>query len=83
MYYGIENSQHSNRGIIGLFAIYGLQGYLIFRFLTDFLKKKREIQAESGKKKSAALKNAKKEKKAKIESDLPEADQNPKKLKAK
>lgn len=79
LFYGIGNTEHASRGLIGLVVVFGLQGYLIYHFLTVLLKTKREIMAElapSKKVKSPAkTEKTKKERKQK-ESDLPEADQN-------
>lgn len=79
LFYGIGNTEYASRGLIGLVLIFGLQGYLIFHFLTVLLKTKREILAElvpAKKMKSPAkTEKTKKERKQK-ESDLPEVDQN-------
>jgi len=86
LFYGIENSEYTLRGLLVLLAIFGLQGYLIFRFIHDFLKMKRIRQAEqkAAKKQKALPKaDAKLKKDKKKESDLPEADQNTGKLKTK
>lgn len=86
LYYGTENSAQSNRGLIALFAVCIFQGYLIFNFLTDFLREKRETStSEEAKALRKKAKAAEKEKLKKVkESDLPEADQNTtKKLKSK
>lgn len=69
---------HSTRGMAGLVVAFSIQGFLIFRFITSFLKSKRESKEQSAKLtkkvKAAAAPSAKKERKK--ESDLPEADQN-------
>lgn len=90
LYYGTENSAQSNRGLLALIAICSLQGYLIFTFITDFLKSKRENQMtqqqndEQTKIKKQKQKSDKIKKEKFKESDLPEADQqNQKKLKSK
>uniref|UniRef100_A0A336ME24 CSON000269 protein n=1 Tax=Culicoides sonorensis TaxID=179676 RepID=A0A336ME24_CULSO len=77
LFYGIGNTEHSSRGLIGLGVVFGLQGYLIYHFLTVYLKSNREIMSElaSTKKVKSPSKSTKKERKQK-ESDLPEADQN-------
>lgn len=81
LFYGIENSEHSNRGLIALFGVFALQGHLVFKFMTVFLKSKRDSAKES---KKSAIKVEKTKKDRKKESDLPEADQAaPKKLKSK
>lgn len=87
LFYGIGNTEHASRGLIGLVVVFSLQGYLIYHFLTVLLKTKREILAElapSKKLKSPAkTEKTKKERKQK-ESDLPEADQvHTKKIKSK
>jgi translocating chain-associated membrane protein 1 len=80
LYNGSEDSTPSNTGLIALLAICVLQGYLIFKFSTDFLKSKRETSTQSADEQKQNLKKTKvksdktKEKKVK-ESDLPEADQ--------
>lgn len=75
---------NSTRGMIGLVIAFSIQGFLIFRFITSFLKSKRESkelaaakQPLAKKKTGGETKNAapKKDRK-KIENDLPEADQN-------
>lgn len=88
LYYGIENSSQSNRGLIALIAICTFQVYLIFNFLTEFLKASRESSTEESKvlkKKAKAAEKDKSKKERVKESDLPEADQNTtsKKLKSK
>lgn len=89
LYYGIGTTDFRSRGLIGLVSIFGLQGYLVYQFLTEQLRSKRENQAEAQKTKvSVASKSpAKTKKERKKESDLPEADQNntapSKKVKAK
>lgn len=75
---------HSSRGMLGLLVAFSIQGFLIFRFITSFLKSKRESKEQSArllkKAKAAAAPAIKSEKpkkdRKKIESDLPEADQN-------
>lgn len=71
------------RGMLGLLIAFTIQGFLIFRFITSFLKSKREskeqvaVKATTKKTKSAATTtNAPTKKERKKESDLPEADQN-------
>lgn len=76
LYYGIGNTEQSSRGLIGLGLVFALQGYLIFQFLTELLKSKRQ-ETESQKLAAKASKSPVKSKKErKKESDLPEADQN-------
>lgn len=78
--------------MLGLLIAFAIQGFLIFRFITSFLKSKREskeqiVKGPSTKKKAATTtNNAPSKKERKKESDLPEADQNvntQKKLKTK
>lgn len=87
LFYGIGNTEHASRGLIGLVVVFCLQGYLVYHFLTVLLKSKREILADlapSKKLKSPTkTEKTKKERKQK-ESDLPEADQvHTKKIKSK
>lgn len=69
---------HSTRGMLGLVVAFSIQGFLIFRFITSFLKSKRESREQSAKltKKVKAAAAAPVKKERKKESDLPEADQN-------
>lgn len=69
---------HSTRGMMGLVVAFSIQGFLIFRFITSFLKSKRESKEQSSKSKKAkaAAVAAPAKKERKKESDLPEADQN-------
>ncbi|XP_070509823.1 translocating chain-associated membrane protein 1 [Chironomus tepperi] len=71
------------RGMLGLVIAFTIQGFLIFRFITSFLKSKRESKelASSSakpllKKPKSSEKKSESSKKSKKESDLPEADQN-------
>uniref|UniRef100_A0A0K8TPL5 Protein transporter n=1 Tax=Tabanus bromius TaxID=304241 RepID=A0A0K8TPL5_TABBR len=79
LYYGIGSTDHATRGLIALAGVTVLQGYLIFSFITEHLKTKRERAKEA--KQAALAKKAKSSKtektKRKKESDLPEADQPP------
>jgi len=81
LYYGVANTEQAARGFIALICIIVLQGYLIFSFITEQLKAKRERALEAkqqNSKKAQALKQLNKDKsKKKKESDLPEADQSP------
>jgi translocating chain-associated membrane protein 1 len=73
------------RGMLGLVIAFSIQGFLIFRFITSFLKSKRESKelaalkqpltkkAKTGGETKTAAASKKDRKK---ESDLPEADQN-------
>lgn len=74
LYYGIGNTEYASRGLIGLGLIFALQGYLIYQFLTELLKSKRESESQKAAKTSKSPVKSKKERKK--ESDLPEADQN-------
>lgn len=77
LFYSIESSTKTTIALIGIFL---LQGYLIFQFINNVLKAKREKLAEKhlARKRNAAkavgVEKAKKDRKK--ESDLPEADQN-------
>lgn len=87
-FYGIGNINFT-RGLLGLIVTYSIQGVLIFRFITSFLKSKRESKEQSAKQakklkstSSASNSNSAKNEKVKSsvknrkkESDLPEADQ--------
>lgn len=71
------------RGMLGLLIAFAIQGFLIFRFITSFLKSKRESKEQNSakqpttkKSKTVASTNAPSKKERKKESDLPEADQN-------
>lgn len=71
------------RGMLGLLIAFTIQGFLIFRFITSFLKSKRESKEQIAVKPSvkkiksaATTNNAPSKKERKKESDLPEADQN-------
>lgn len=80
------------RGMLGLLIAFTIQGFLIFRFITSFLKSKRESKEQAAavtkqplvkKAKTNEKKNDSSKKDRKKESDLPEADQNQKKVKTK
>jgi translocating chain-associated membrane protein 1 len=82
------------RGMLGLLVAFAIQGFLIFRFISTFLKSKRESKEQAASKQvtkkpktAPTTTNASANKKdRKKESDLPEADQNnmnSKKLKTK
>uniref|UniRef100_T1D460 Protein transporter of the tram translocating chain-associating membrane superfamily n=1 Tax=Psorophora albipes TaxID=869069 RepID=T1D460_9DIPT len=79
LFYGIDNVAQTKRSFM-LATVFGLQGYLIFDFITNVLKSKRESteqQLERTQKAAAApVKGEKTKKERKKESDLPEADQN-------
>lgn len=77
LYYGIENSPYAQRGLIALFAVFTLQGYLVFQFISNVLKARRASQVEQNQPKKKTIKGVEKTKKErKRESDLPEADQD-------
>lgn len=71
-YYKIENSL----GLLALFAVCALQGYLVFQFINDVLKAKRASLNEQSVPKKKIVKTEKSKKERKRESDLPEADQD-------
>lgn len=78
LYYGVANTDYSNRGLLTLVGIFVLQGYMIFDFITEQLRATRERKREAQQKSSHAKKqknNNKDKPKKKKESDLPEADQ--------
>lgn len=77
LFYGInKNNENGSIGLLALLGVFLLQGYLIFQFINNVLKAKRERHNEQlmSKKKGSKLEKSKKERKR--ESDLPEADQN-------
>lgn len=79
LFYGIENVSQIKRSFM-LSTVFGLQGYLIFDFISNVLRSKRESsneqQSERLHKAAAPVKSEKTKKERKKESDLPEADQN-------
>lgn len=77
LFYGINEVSQMKRSFM-LATIFGLQGYLIFDFIWNVLRSKRERSAEHSERqaKAAAAKSEKTKKERKKESDLPEADQN-------
>lgn len=84
LYYGISSTQTNLRAFVALMSLMILQGYLIYSFITEQLRAKREAKREA--KQQSQLKKAKapKEKtRRKKESDLPEADQSPSPVKPK
>lgn len=84
LYYGVANTDKKLRAFLALIGLIVLQGYLIFSFITEQLRAKREAKQLA--KQQAQAKKAKvpKEKvKRKKESDLPEADQSPSPVKSK
>lgn len=80
LFYGIDNVSQMKRSFM-LATVFGLQGYLIFDFISNVLKSKRESNSaehnsERPLKAAAPAKSEKTKKERKKESDLPEADQN-------
>lgn len=80
LFFGLEDSEHSLRGYVALFAVSALQGQLVFRFIRNAFATKRAQKLESLVGSAAAGGGAKKsseksKKERKRESDLPEADQ--------
>ncbi|XP_058831953.1 translocating chain-associated membrane protein 1 [Topomyia yanbarensis] len=77
LFYGINDVSQTKRSFM-LATIFGLQGYLIFDFISNVLRSKRERSVEHSERqaKAAATKSEKSKKERKKESDLPEADQN-------
>ena len=79
LFYGIENISQTKRSFM-LATVFGLQGYLIFDFISNVLKSKRETAADQPSKSTTVAapttKGEKTKKERKKESDLPEADQN-------
>lgn len=77
LHYGIQTTALAN---VALFAVFALQSYLIFEFVNNILRAKREQIAERSLFKKRAVKigsdSSKTRKDRKRESDLPEADQN-------
>lgn len=84
LYFGIGSTEEATRGLFGLFIVFALQGFLIFGFITDLLRNKREtdeqlqekLSNKKNNKNSNSVKTEKTKKDRKKESDLPEADQN-------
>lgn len=80
LFFGLEDSEHSLRGYVALFAVSALQGHLVFKFIRNAFATKRaqKLESQSGgaaAKKVTAGKSEKSKKDRKRESDLPEADQ--------
>lgn len=71
LYYGIEDSTKSRAALAAVFA---LQGYLVFQFINDILRAKRERAEEKKSSKKRVVKGDKP--KRREENDLPEADQH-------
>ncbi|XP_050093717.1 translocating chain-associated membrane protein 1 [Anopheles aquasalis] len=76
LFYSIDNITQTTRALM-LSMVFGLQGYLIFDFISNVLRTKRESSSEERTKVTVgANKTEKPKKQKKKESDLPEADQN-------
>ncbi|XP_058055445.1 translocating chain-associated membrane protein 1 [Anopheles bellator] len=76
LFYSIENITQTTRALM-LSMVFGLQGYLIFDFISNVLRSKRESSTEERTKVAASTNKTEKPKRQKKrESDLPEADQN-------
>lgn len=79
LFYGITDISQTKRSFM-LATVFGLQGYLIFDFISNVLKSKRETAADQPAKSTTVTapltKGEKSKKERKKESDLPEADQN-------
>lgn len=76
LFYSIENISKAKRTLM-LAMVFGLQGYLIFDFISNVLRSKRENSSDERPKVAATTNKTEKPKKQKKkESDLPEADQN-------
>lgn len=79
LFYGITDISQTKRSFM-LATVFGLQGYLIFDFISNVLKSKRETAADQPSKTTTVTapltKGEKSKKERKKESDLPEADQN-------
>lgn len=79
LFYGITDISQTKRSFM-LATVFGLQGYLIFDFISNVLKSKRETAADHQPKTTTVVapssKGEKSKKERKKESDLPEADQN-------
>lgn len=80
LFYGITDISQTKRSFM-LATVFGLQGYLIFDFISNVLKSKRETAADQPLSKATTVtapltKGEKSKKERKKESDLPEADQN-------
>lgn len=79
LFYGITDISQTKRSFM-LATVFGLQGYLIFDFISNVLKSKRETAADQPAKTTTVTapptKGEKSKKERKKESDLPEADQN-------
>lgn len=76
LFYSIDNISQAKRTLM-LSMVFGLQGYLIFDFISNVLRSKRENSSDERLKIAvSANKSEKSKKQKKKESDLPEADQN-------
>lgn len=76
LFYSIDNISQIKRALM-LSMVFGLQGFLIFDFISNVLRSKRESSTEERPKATVSANRTEKVKKQKKkESDLPEADQN-------
>lgn len=74
LHYGIEGS---TKATVALAAVFSLQGYLVFLFINDILRAKRErAEEKKSSKKRVAKSNEKLKKDRREENELPEADQH-------
>ncbi|XP_037951782.1 translocating chain-associated membrane protein 1-like [Teleopsis dalmanni] len=76
LYYGIANTESTMRALFALFGLIVLQGYLIFSFITEYFRMKREEQREARNHQLRKPKSSKDKLKRRKESDLPEVDQH-------
>lgn len=84
LYYGVASTDNQLRALMALGGLIILQGYLIFSFITEQLRAKREAKQLAKQQAQARKSKAPKDKvKRKKESDLPEADQSPSPVKLK
>lgn len=80
LFYGINTTP----ALVMLFLTYAFQGNMFVHFIKEYFQKRREKINEKSKKKGFSKVDKKKKQPAAIpESDLPEADQNTNKVKAK
>lgn len=79
LFYGINTTA----AMVALFVVYAFQGQMSVHFIKEFFRKRRERAELKASKKKGYSKSDKKKPQPKPESDLPEADQNTNKLKAK
>lgn len=79
LFYGINTTP----ALVALFVVYAFQGHMSVQFIKEFFRKRRESAENKASKKKGYNKVEKKKQQPKPESDLPEADQNTNKIKAK